>query len=142
MTCHWGFRVVVPAAIQGKVLQELHKTHPEMTRMKSIARSYVWWSNIDSDIEETVRACHVCQATRANPPEASVHSWCYPTWQRLLVDFKGPMLGRTYLVAVDAYGIQQISRNSEHAHYNSYCNNQGSTSDLQSTWPTWEHYFV
>ena len=57
------FRVVVPATLQGKVLQELHQTYPGMTRMKSIARSHVWWPNIDSDIEETVRACHVCQAT-------------------------------------------------------------------------------
>ena len=76
----WGFRVVVFAALRGKVLQEeLHETHPGMTRMKSISRSYVWWLNIDSDKEETVRACHVCQATRANPPEAPVHPWCYPT---------------------------------------------------------------
>ena len=101
----WGVRVVVPAALQGKVLQELHETHPGMTRMKSIARSYVWWLNIDSDIEKTVRACPVCQATRANPPEAPVHPWCFPTgpWQRLHIDFKGPVLGRTYLVVVDAY---------------------------------------
>ena len=30
----WGFRVVVPAVFQSKVLQELHQTHPGMTRMK------------------------------------------------------------------------------------------------------------
>ena len=73
--------------------------------MKSIARSYVWWPNIDSDIEDTVRSCQVCQATRASPPEAPVHPWSYPTgpWQRVHVDFKGPVLGRTYLVVVDAY---------------------------------------
>ena len=103
----WGFRVVVPTALQGKVLQELHETHPGMTRMKSITRSYVWWPNFDSDLEETVQAYHICQVTRANLPEAPVHPWCYPTgpWQRLHVDFKGPVLGRTYLilVVVDAY---------------------------------------
>ena len=101
----WGVRVVVPAPLQGKVLQELHETHPGMIRMKSIARSYVWWPNIDSDIEKTVRTCHVCQATRASPPEAPVHPWCFPTgpWQGLHVYFKGPVLERTYLVVVDAY---------------------------------------
>ena len=73
--------------------------------MKSIARSYVWWPNIDSDIENTVRSCYTCQLTRANPPEAPAHPWCYPSgpWQRLHIDFKGPVSGRTYLVIVDAY---------------------------------------
>ena len=101
----WGYRVIIPNTLQEHVLKEVHETHPGMTRMKSIARSYVWWPKIDSDIESTVRSCHTCQVTRANPPEAPVHPWCYPTgpWQRLHIDFKGPVLGRTYLVVVDAY---------------------------------------
>ena len=80
----WGVIVLVPAALQGKVLQELHQTHPGMTRMKSIARSHLWWPNFDSNIEETVRACHLCQATQANLPVAPVYPWCYPAgpWQR------------------------------------------------------------
>ena len=101
----WGFRVIIPNSLQDQVLRELHDTHPGMTRMKSIARSYVWWPNIDSDIENTVQSCYTCQLTRANPPEAPVHPWCYPSgpWQRLHIDFKGPVSGRTYLVVVDAY---------------------------------------
>jgi len=80
----WGVFVLASAALQGKVLQELHQTHPGMTRMKSIARSHLWWPNIDSNIEETVRACHLCQATRANLPVAPVYPWRYPAgpWQR------------------------------------------------------------
>jgi transposase InsO family protein len=101
----WGLRVVVPTTLRERVLQELHETHPGMTRMKSIARSYVWWPSIDSDIEKTVRSCHVCQVTRADPAGAPVHPWCYPTgpWQRLHIDFKGPVQGQMFLVVVDAY---------------------------------------
>ena len=35
----WGTRVVVPSSLQEKVLQELHDTHPGMSRMKALARS-------------------------------------------------------------------------------------------------------
>ena len=40
----WGIRVVVPEKLRNKVLEELHKDHPGISRMKtSIARSYIWW---------------------------------------------------------------------------------------------------
>ena len=38
----WGSRVVVPPQGQPSVLQELHTAHPGMTRMKALARMYVW----------------------------------------------------------------------------------------------------
>ena len=37
----WGTRVIVPPSLQEKVLQELHDTHPGISRMKALARSYV-----------------------------------------------------------------------------------------------------
>ena len=36
-----GTRVVVPAKLQPQVLQELHRGHPGIVRMKSLAKSYV-----------------------------------------------------------------------------------------------------
>eukprot|EP00731_Ephydatia_muelleri_P034546 Em0065g7a len=57
----WGIRVVVPQALQSKVLGELHKNHPGVVRMKALARSYVWWLGLDNDIEHHVKNCQPCQ---------------------------------------------------------------------------------
>ena len=101
----WGLRVVIPTTLQGDILRELHETHLGMTKMKAVARSYVWWPNLDKQIEGVVSSCQVCQSMRADPPTASVHPWTFPSkpWSRLHADFAGPVSGKMYFVLVDAY---------------------------------------
>ena len=48
----WGTRVIVPPQLHAKVLEEIHEGHPGMNRMKTFARSYVWWPNLNSDLEQ------------------------------------------------------------------------------------------
>ena len=101
----WGARVIVPPSLQEKVLQELHDTHPGISRIKALARSYVWWPNMDSDIELTVLSCSTCQSMRSDPSQVQIHLWTFPArpWSRIHEDFAGPISGCTYLVVVDAY---------------------------------------
>ena len=56
----WGIRAIVPKSLQSQVLKELHQEHPGISRMKAIARSYVWWPKIDSEIEEIIQSCRNC----------------------------------------------------------------------------------
>ena len=101
----WGIRVVIPNKLQKEVLQELHLNHPGISRMKSIARSYVWWPSINQDIEDTAKGCVSCQENRNSPSVAPLHPWSWPArpWERIHVDFAGPFLNKMFLVLVDAH---------------------------------------
>ena len=101
----WGTRVVVPSDCREAVLVELHDSHPGMSRMKGLARMYVWWPGIDSDIETTVRQCNECQTHQASPPPAPLHPWTWPSrpWSRLHLDYAGPVNGKMFLIVIDAH---------------------------------------
>ncbi|PAA75827.1 hypothetical protein BOX15_Mlig026022g1 [Macrostomum lignano] len=101
----WGARVVVPTALRQRVIQELHQAHPGISRMRALARSYVWWPGLDGDLEAAAKSCRTCQLNQPDPPKAPVQPWPLPSepWERLHIDFAGPVDGHTYLVVVDAH---------------------------------------
>ena len=100
-----GSRVVVPTKLQALVLDSLHENHPGITRMKAIARSYIWWSGLDKDIENIAQSCLPCQAVKAAPLIAPMHPWLWPDspWIRIHIDFAGLFQGRMFLIVVDAH---------------------------------------
>ena len=98
-------RVVVPKACRKAMLQDLHSCHSGINKMKSLARSYVWWPGIDKDIEALVQNCEACQQVRHMPANAPLHPWEWPEkpWSRLHVDFAGPFMGHMFFVIVDSH---------------------------------------
>ena len=46
--------------------------------MKAIARSYIWWPNIDRDIEDITRKCDLYLVNSKNPPKFTLHIWDWP----------------------------------------------------------------
>ncbi|KAI4881016.1 hypothetical protein NFI96_011261 [Prochilodus magdalenae] len=100
----WGSRVIIPPAHRNRLLSELHQGHPGICQMKSLARSYMWWPKLDSDIEERVQHCRSCQAVRKLPAVAPLHCWPWPSrvWQRIHVDF-AEKNGQYFFVLVDSH---------------------------------------
>ena len=86
-------------------MTELHENHPGIVRMKALAHSYIWWPNIDNDIEMTVKSCNSCQMNQAMPSKAPIHPWEKTTapWMRIHVDFAGSSLGKMFLIIYDFY---------------------------------------
>ena len=60
----WGNRVVIPPKERARLVKELHETHPGICRMKTLARGYVWWSKMDSDVEQKLHQCSPCQENK------------------------------------------------------------------------------
>ena len=89
----WGARVIVPPQGRAAALEELH----ECTKMKALARSYIWWPKMDKDIADLVNKCRVCQESRASPPSVPLHPWQWPAqpWACIHLDFAGLFLGDT-----------------------------------------------
>ncbi|XP_058827578.1 uncharacterized protein K02A2.6-like [Topomyia yanbarensis] len=109
-------RLVIPSLHRKRCLEQLHCGHPGMQRMKALARSYVYWPSLDADIVNFVKACQHCAAVARSPPHSSPVPWPKQTapWQRVVVDYAGPIEGEYYLIAVESFSkwpeIIQTSR--------------------------------
>ena len=99
----WMYFVVVPKAGCEEVLRELHDAHPGETRMKRLARMFIWWPKITQDIE--AKKCPECHKNQPSPSLAPLIPWHWPTrpWSRLHIDFAGPFLNHMYLILVDSH---------------------------------------
>ena len=113
----WGRRVVVPQKLQASLIAELHSSHIGVSKMKSLARSYIWWPHIDREIEEVAKSCESCLLTANSPAPAPLHPWMIPKqpWERVHLDhaFWG---NKVLLVAIDVFSkwpeVQVVSSTS------------------------------
>ena len=98
----WGHRVVIPDSLCPRLLEELHDGHIGIVHMKGFSRSYLWWPDLDKDIEGMSARCEDCKATAAMPT-VTYHPWQYPSapWDRIHIDL-GEWKGIHFLVVVDA----------------------------------------
>ncbi|KAL0821769.1 hypothetical protein ABMA28_005190 [Loxostege sticticalis] len=101
-----GHKVVIPQNLQHKVLTELHSSHLGIVKTKSEARSKFWFPGIDQAIETIIKKCTLCSSDlRSSPPRSKVFTWPYPNepFQRVHMDFLGPIQNQMYLVVIDAH---------------------------------------
>ena len=70
----WGTRVIVPSKMRKAVLEEIHSGHQGIVKTKALACYFVWWPNLDSDVEQMYKECETCQmeqkkaSTRSTKP--------------------------------------------------------------------------
>lgn len=70
-------RVVIPPSLQRTVLKDLHLAHIGIVKMKGLARSFIYWPGLDTDIEKMANLFENCNKNAHNPPQYA-HHWAYP----------------------------------------------------------------
>ena len=73
--------------------------------MKRLARTSVYWPNIDADIVDVGRRCTMCAEHQNSPHKAPPHPWILPEkpWSRLHIDHAVSFMGHHWLVVTDSY---------------------------------------
>nr|CAI5855663.1 unnamed protein product [Callosobruchus analis] len=101
----WGYRVIIPLELRGRLLKELHSTHLGIVKMKLLARSYFWWPSLNNDIENVSKNCEQCQRVQLSPPKAPLQCWPIPDgiWSRIHIDFFEPSKNNFFLIVIDAF---------------------------------------
>ena len=95
---------MIPSTLQKRALKDFHAGHPGSNRMKSLMRSFVYWPNMDKDIENVAKLCKGCAlAAKASP--IKFNSWPktdLPS-SRIHIDFAGSLEGFCYFFVVDSF---------------------------------------
>ena len=83
-----GERVIIPESMRKEMLQLMHESHMGMVHCKQLARDIMYWPGMNTQIEDIVSKCHICQTHRNQQPKEAMKSSEIPTapWSILAAD--------------------------------------------------------
>ena len=101
-----GSRVVVPIALQKRVVELSHRAHQGVSKAKHFLRTFCWFPGMDRAVENQVRGCLPCQAVQPAHNNQPIKPSELPTgpWQYVEMDFQGPYPNGEYIfIMIDRY---------------------------------------
>ena len=81
-------RIVIPITLRSQILDQLHYSHLGIDKTRNMAKSTVYWPNINCDIESMLQSCITCQETLPTKPSNQLIPHEIPTsaWYTLGAD--------------------------------------------------------
>ena len=55
-----GKSIIIPCLLQKQITEQLHSTHMGTANTQPIMRESVYWINMNTDIQQTVKQCSKC----------------------------------------------------------------------------------
>ncbi|XP_068226633.1 uncharacterized protein [Palaemon carinicauda] len=98
----YGSRIVIPLAMRRSVLRCLHDSHCGVEATKRRAKQTVYWPGINSDIENNVHVCELCQLMQPSQQQEPLLCNENPSrpFESVSADFFS-VAGKSFLVYVD-----------------------------------------
>ena len=99
-----GNRIVIPDALQKRVIALAHEGHQGLLKTRSLLRSKVWFPKMDAAVDEVVNKCFPCQIATSKPSWERLKMTPLPDgpWQQVSIDFC-EVAGLYVLVVSDDY---------------------------------------
>lgn len=121
-------RIVIPSSMRSEILSLIHEGHMGSKKCISLAKSLVYWPNLNSDIINLVDNCEICLKHRvSNAKEPLMPHEILPLpWQKIGIDLF-EFQRKVYMLVVDYY-----SKYIEIALLNSGFSSKKLTTELKS----------
>ena len=99
-----GEKILVPTALHPTMLEKVHSNHLGVKKTKQRARDVLFWSEMGTEIHNTVASCPICATKRpSNPKEPLLpHNISSCPWQKIATDIF-TWDKKDYLITVDFY---------------------------------------
>lgn len=99
-----GQRLVVPTAARKEILEKLHISHKGIVSCKIKAREYFYWPGINSEVENYISKCKICQKYQRSNTQEILFNQDLPErpWQKVACDFFY-LKGRQNLLMIDYF---------------------------------------
>jgi len=98
-----GSRIIIPQKLQQKIIDLAHEGHLGIVRTKEMLRRKVWFPNMSSLIESSIKSCYACQVATIEKRRSPLSMSKLPEepWSELSMDFYTLSSGEELLVIID-----------------------------------------
>ena len=73
-------RIVIPEALQPEILRYLHVGHFGIQKKTALARTVVYWMEMNADIAEMISKCNTCTDFRNKESKRTIEIDTYSRW--------------------------------------------------------------
>ena len=101
-----GSQIFIPHKLRNKAIEIAHESHQGLEKTKLALKEKVWFPKLDVMVADRLRTCIPCLATGKDVQPEPIRMTKMPNkpWEKLHLDFKGPLPGGKYLlVVIDRY---------------------------------------
>ncbi|MCP3666180.1 MAG: hypothetical protein GY696_27380, partial [Gammaproteobacteria bacterium] len=130
-----------PKSMYQEILEQMHKGHPGIVRLKRKLRESYWWPGMSTQAEKFVQHCVACQRSSKSAPKDIIPISEIPSptepWEQLAIDISGPYFNDNYIVVLIDYYSKFPEILSTKTNF--YIHHQLAQRNFCKVWKSWSY---